>query len=42
MTKKELQDFLKENFSTETLASVELQWGLDYLMDHYKSLFDRT
>ena len=39
MTMGELGDFLQEHFSTETLTSVELQWGLEYLMDHYTSLF---
>jgi hypothetical protein len=38
-TMKALGDYLKDHFSTETLTSVELQWGLDYLMDHYSTLF---
>ena len=38
-TRKELGDFLEKHLDTSVLTSVELSWGVEYLLDHYSTVF---
>jgi hypothetical protein len=38
-TRKDLGNFLEENLDTTTLTSVELNWGVEYLLSHYSAIF---
>ena len=39
LTKKQIGDYLEQHLDTAVLTSVELTWGIEYLLDHYGTVF---